>query len=77
VVGAKANRFISFAYADNFIELVDALEAYLEGQPELNPERTYFWFDMLVNNQWTAAVKGFEWWTTTFSTGEIYIVDTI
>ena len=71
VVGIKANRFISFAYADNFIELVDALEAYLDEHVDLDPASTYFWFDMLVNNQWTAAVKGFDWWATTFRTGDI------
>ena len=32
----KATVYISFAYADNFIELVDALESYLEKNHPLN-----------------------------------------
>jgi hypothetical protein len=45
-VGERANLFISFAYADNFIDLVDALELYLETHSKEYPvDTTYFWFD--------------------------------
>ncbi len=56
--------FLSFAYGDNFIELVDALEVYFETYPELSQDTTYFWFDMFVNNQWEAAEHDFDWCQT-------------
>jgi len=48
VVGERATVFISFAYSDNFIELVDALESFLEN----GIDKVLFWFDMFVNDQW-------------------------
>jgi tetratricopeptide (TPR) repeat protein len=68
VVGRKANVFISFAYGNDFIDLVDALEVYFEEHPDMPMESTYFWFDMFVNNQWQATEKDFDWWATTFRT---------
>ena len=54
-VGEKANLFVSFAYADSFIDLVDALELYMETHAKEHAvESTYFWFDLFVNDQWTA-----------------------
>jgi hypothetical protein len=66
VVGVKANIFLSFAYDSSYLDLVDALERFFEQRPERNPDKTYFWFDMFVNNQWVANEKSFEWWSTTF-----------
>ena len=60
VVGAKATVFLSFAYTSDFIEMVDAIELYMASHPERSPETTYFWFDVFVNNQWTAMDKPFE-----------------
>lgn len=68
VTGKRANFFISFAYTNNFIELVDALEVYFEENPDLSETKTFFWFDMFVNNQWEANEHDFYWWATTFST---------
>lgn len=68
VVGRRANVFISFAYGNDFIDLVDALEVYFEEHPNKSVESTYFWFDMFVNNQWQATEKDFDWWATTFRT---------
>jgi len=65
-VGVKANIFISFAYTSDFVELVEAVECYLEDHPNRPRESTYFWFDLFVNNQWSALSKSFEWWATTF-----------
>jgi tetratricopeptide (TPR) repeat protein len=64
-VGEKASLFVSFAYLDNYIELVDALELHIETQnlPEIS---TYFWFDIFVNDQWTAVDKDFDWWANAF-----------
>ena len=66
VVGNKANVFVSFAYSDNFFELVEALELFMSKHPELAEESTYFWVDFLVNDQWNALSKPFDWWATTF-----------
>jgi tetratricopeptide (TPR) repeat protein len=68
VVGAEANIFVSFAYSDNFLELVESLEEYLRNQSDFAVDTVYFWFDMFVNNQWEAAEHDFEWWATTFRT---------
>ena len=66
-VGAQANVFLSFAYGDNFIELVGALEQSSMNDPaKFNRETTCYWFDMFVNNQWVALDKPFEWWASTF-----------
>ncbi len=67
VVGEKADIFISFAYATDFIELVDALESFFEhNASSLDSASVYLWFDLFVNNQWVALDRTFEWWATTF-----------
>ena len=67
VVGAKANVFVSFAYKSNFIDLVGAIERFVENESvTLDPEKTFYWFDPVVNDQWTAIDKDFTWWATTF-----------
>ncbi len=40
-VGEKANKFISFTYSDNFIDLVGALKQWLITRPEFCEESTY------------------------------------
>ena len=50
VVGKEANIFVSFTYGDNFIDLVDALERFLETLDVDKRDKTYFWYDMLVND---------------------------
>ena len=66
VVGEQATKFCSFAYNGDFFELVDSLEALILANPEYADE--YFWFDMLVNNQWFALDHDFDWWASTFKT---------
>ena len=61
-VGRRANVFLSFAYTSDFSELVNSVENYLLKNPHKNPESTYFWFDVFVNDQWVALEKTFEWW---------------
>jgi hypothetical protein len=73
VVAEKANVFLSFAYTNNFCELVDALENHLQ----TTNSNTFFWFDVFVNNQWVAAEKSFEWWATTFRTAVCDIGETL
>lgn len=65
-VGVRANIFISFAYSSDYVDLVDAVECYMEKNPDKPRDSTYFWFDLFVNNQWGALDKDFEWWATTF-----------
>ena len=65
-VGEKADIFVSFAYLNDFIGLVGALENFLEKYPSFSVETTFFWFDIFVNNQWNALDKPFEWWASTF-----------
>ena len=78
VVGAKANIFLSFAYMDNFADLVDAMELFLDTNASQYPkESTYFWFDMLVNSQWGALDKDFIWWATTFKEAVVEIGKTV
>jgi hypothetical protein len=68
VVGDQATLFLSFAYSDNFIELVDAIEVFFEEHSDMSVEHTFLWFDMVVNNQLEAADHDFDWWATTFRT---------
>ena len=64
-VGSKANVFVSFAYLMRFCDLVNVAEGYLRKQGPRAEESTFFWFDLLVNDQWAATEKPFEWWTDT------------
>ncbi len=77
VVGKEANIFVSFAYGDNFIDLVDALERYLMTLDERERDKACFWYDMLVNDQWHALDKDFDWWATTFRTAVQHIGETL
>ena len=52
----KANVFMSFAYAADYPELVDAARCWLEGEGEGAAQTTFFWFDLFVNNQWNAPI---------------------
>ena len=64
VVGDQATIFVSFTYNTDFFLLVKTIEAFVEDNPE--HASAYFWFDMLVNNQWAALEHDFEWWSSTF-----------
>ena len=75
-VGTQANIFVSFAYGDNFIDLVEGLELFLEDEKR-DPTTTYFWFDMFVNDQWHALDHDFDWWANTFSTAVESIGETV
>ena len=75
-VGTKANIFVSFAYGDNFIDLVEGLELFVKDE-QRDPTTTYFWFDMFVNDQWHALDHDFDWWANTFSTAVESIGETV
>ena len=75
-VGTMANMFVSFAYGDNFIDLVEGLDLFLHDE-QRDPTTTYFWFDMFVNDQWHALDHDFDWWANTFSTAVESIGETV
>lgn len=58
--------FLSVAYESNYIEMLDAIENHMHEHLELKPESTFFWFSALVNDQWRAFERDFNWWSTTF-----------
>lgn len=65
VVG-RATVFLSVAYQSNYIELIDAIRRHMDENPHLSSKSTYFWFSVLVNDQWRAFERDFDWWATTF-----------
>eukprot|EP01038_Epipyxis_sp_PR26KG_P014216 gene14216-19075_t len=78
VVGLKSTIFVSFAYSNNFIELVEALNLFLSSHSDQFPkDSTYLWFDLFVNDQWHALEKNFEWWATTFKEAVVEIGNTV
>ena len=68
VIGCKANLFVSFAYSMKYSSFVSILEEFISNTPGFSLESTYLWVDFVVNNQWVAIDKSFEWWSTTFMT---------
>ena len=66
VVG-NANVFASFAYMTDYFDLIDSLEEFFLDNSEFSEDTTFFWFALVVNNQWVAVSKSFEWWCTTFT----------
>ncbi len=66
-MGDMATVFLSFAYDDNFIELVDSLkQSSIDDADNFHKDTTFYSFDMFVNNQWFAFGKDVDWWKTTF-----------
>ena len=63
----KANVFISHTLKYEFLDLVDALEAYILSLPA--PENVYVWLDVFVVNQHQSAVRPKIWWTETYQRG--------
>lgn len=58
---APASCFVSHAWKCKFADVVDCLRQHNEKHPD-----TYFWFDLVSNNQHKATSYPFEWWCTTF-----------
>ena len=59
-VGKRATIFVSHAWKYTFVDVVDVIIRYVQGNTD------YLWFDLFVNNQWKAGELPFEWWTNTF-----------
>ena len=58
---APATVFVSHAWRYEYSLVVAVLEAYAEEHPD-----TFFWFDLVMNNQHKAMDYPFEWWCSTF-----------
>ena len=58
---APASCFVSHAWMCKFDDIVDALYQHDQKYPD-----TYFWFDLVCNNQHGIEAKPFEWFCTTF-----------
>ena len=55
-----------------------SLEQLLKDEPvKYHVESTFFWFDMIVNDQWASLEKSFDWWATTFKEAVKEINNTI
>ncbi len=59
---APATVFVSHAWKYKFSEPVDVMEQYEAENPN-----SYFWFDLLVNNQHDTSSRPQEWWKSTFT----------
>ena len=63
----EATTFVSHAWGMPFDALIAALRESEREQRAREPERTpYFWLDLLVNDQFAASSRPFEWWQTVF-----------
>jgi len=75
---SKANRFVSHAWRCKFSDLITTLDQYCERERTSSPmlpsglpddEPIYFWFDLLLNSQWSNdenKSKPFDWWSRNF-----------
>ena len=66
-----ATVFVSHAWGDSFLGMVDALERWEarrpgRDDPEASP--TFFWIDLFANSQHGTADRPFEWWLGVFAT---------
>jgi len=61
----EADYFCSHAWKYKFINVVDALKQFCKIKG-LNPEQTYIWFDLFINNQHSAPNLTYKWWCTRF-----------
>jgi len=61
----EADYFCSHAWKYKFVNVVNALELFCKNKG-LDPEQTYFWFDLFINNQHKAPNLSYKWWCTRF-----------
>lgn len=66
-----ATVFVSHAWGDSFLGMVDALErweARRPGRDDPDATPTFFWVDLFANSQHGTADRPFEWWLGVFAT---------
>lgn len=62
-----AHIFISHAWKYVFLDVVDSIQLFFEGNEEgMSPDTTFLWFDLFLNNQWSAPLLPQEWWKSVF-----------
>jgi hypothetical protein len=61
----KPTHFLSHAWLYKFPNLVEALRAWVAGQPAGSPE-PFFWFDTFSIDEHATQARPQEWWATTF-----------
>ena len=61
----KPTHFLSHAWSYRVLNLLDAIEGFVESLPEGSPEPV-FWFDCFSLDQHSHNDKGSDWWRTTF-----------
>ena len=72
-----ANIFLSFAYSDNFMDVIRSLKYFLESKLAHEHKSFFIWISMFSVDQNKAAELPMEWWSGTFkrSIGRIgYVV---
>lgn len=62
----NATIFVSHAWNDSFLDLVDALEEWQKNNKNNFVDGIYFWIDLFVNNQHDNTEKAFDWWCDLF-----------
>ncbi|ORY36506.1 TPR-like protein, partial [Rhizoclosmatium globosum] len=65
----NATWFVSHAWKDNFLDVIDALDSFFANQQNTTgvaPESQIIWFDLFSNSQHDTTLKEFSWWETTF-----------
>jgi tetratricopeptide (TPR) repeat protein len=64
---AEANWFISHAWSYNFLDVMEAVEVFVETEVALEErDDVVIWFDLFSNSQHSAQNRPFEWWSGTF-----------
>ena len=74
-----ANIFLSFAYSDNFMGVIQSLNYFLESKLAYEHKSIFIWISMFSVDQNKAAELTMEWWSGTFkrSIGRIGYVVTV
>ncbi|KAJ3283098.1 Kinesin light chain 3, partial [Blyttiomyces sp. JEL0837] len=60
-----ADIFISHAWVYSFMDMIDAIDAYIKESNRL-PQDVYLWIDLVSNSQHETFERPFRWWETTF-----------
>lgn len=62
-----AHVFISHAWKYIFADVVDSIQLFFESNDQgLSADTTFLWFDLFLNNQWSAPLLPQEWWKSVF-----------
>ena len=61
-----ANVFLSFAYSDNFMDVIKSLKYFLESKLAHEHKSLFIWISMFSVDKNKAAELSMEWWSGTF-----------